>query len=93
MRPGYVGRFGVSLVACIETNQACAVQHLFGPQLFGSPHTLFSPHSTVLKAPLGLARWERPNRQFPESQARAMLRGARGWLSGDVCLELIPLSP
>ena len=68
---------GVCLVACIEANQARAMQHLFGPRLFGYPHTLFSLHSTILKASLGLARWERPNRQFPESQARAMLRGAR----------------
>ena len=82
-----------SLVGCIEPNQTRVVQHLFESRLFHFPHTLLSPHSTVLKASLGLAPLERPIRQFPESQARAMLRGACGWLSGEVCLELIPLSP
>ena len=80
------------MVARVEPNQPRTVQHLFSPRLFGSSHTLLSLHSTVLKAPLGLASWQRPNRQILHSQARAMLRGARGWLSGDVCLELIPLS-
>ena len=37
--------------------------------MFGSPHTLLGLHRTLLKAPLGLARWKRKDRQFLWSQA------------------------
>ena len=58
-------------------------------EYFGWLHTLLGLHSTKLKAPLGLARWKRSDRQFLASQAeasaseRALARVETGGMRGD----------